>query len=230
MKGSLLKDPKKLLENNGENSQSSMMFRAQNAQRVLDCADDLRALKPFIVIPDSAMSNGDYVEEKRRRYSPYMAESYMENELQKIGLSRYSSYDVAEAVPVESFELSASTNHQSLTAVPKGNWVWTTDVSLDHLWYLNTVRLEIDSSQSVLFVYQGSKTWEFPVLETAKKRMGALKYRPYTNDRYKLGNKGLTFSEDGCYLDIKDIDFQWTDQRQAWGIKHLNGTLWLAQN
>ena len=44
MKGGLLKDPKKLLENNGENSQSSMMFRAQNAQQVLDCANDLKAL------------------------------------------------------------------------------------------------------------------------------------------------------------------------------------------
>jgi len=44
MKGGLLKDPKKLRENNGENSQSSMMFRAQNAQRVLDCAEDLKAL------------------------------------------------------------------------------------------------------------------------------------------------------------------------------------------
>jgi hypothetical protein len=186
------------------------------------------ALKPFIVIPDSAMTNGEYVEEKRRRYSRYMAETYMENELQKIGLSRYSSYDMAEAVPVETFELSASTQHQSLTAVPKGNWAWTTDISLDHLLYLNTVHLEIDSTQSVLFVYQGSKTWKFPVLETAKNRIGALKYRPYHNDRYKLGNKGLTFSLDGCYLDIKDIDFQWTEQRQTWGIKHLNGTLWLA--
>ena len=188
------------------------------------------ALKPFMAIPDSATTNGDYVEEKRRRYSRYMAQSYMENELQKIGLSRYSSFDVAEAVPVEAFELNASTNLQSLTAVPKGNWAWTTDVSLDNLLYLNTVHLEFDSAQSVLFVYQGSKTWEFPVLETAKKRIGALKYRPYTNERYKLGNQGLIFSQDGCYLDIKDIDFQWTDQRQTWSIKHLNGSLWLAQD
>ncbi|MFZ9970303.1 MAG: DUF4153 domain-containing protein [Bacteroidia bacterium] len=190
------------------------------------------AVRPFVQIPDSAMnrlSDG----KRRRLYSRYEAESFLENALKPYGIVPYTYIseanmeDAIEPASEESFELRAVSNTRAMLNIPAGNWTLTTPVQFGHALYLNSVRLELDSSHSNLTITNGPHVTSFPLTSMAAKRIAALRNQPYSNNRFNLGDQMLVLEDEHSRLEISDLNFTWQPQPKAWKVEHVIGQLWL---